>query len=87
MPLSKKLSPNMAKVYAASHQEHWMTSRQLADKAKVSERNARHHALRFVHIGLFEVRKMTEYYYLRSADPSDPGYVEELKEAARVINS
>ncbi len=66
----------------------WTTSKEIAAAAGVAPRTARHHCLRLVKLGVFDVAEVFPSHRYRlspSADKRNFGYMNRLREAASVF--
>lgn len=75
-------------VAAVRNKGGWMTSREIASAAKVSDRTARHHALRLVKLGIFdqaEVFPGHRYRFADKADKRNAAYMNRLAAAADAL--
>lgn len=69
--------------------DRWITSRELAKKAAIGERTARHHLKRFVETGLCDIAEVYpgfRYRLLNKAPKRGGAYLERLQNAMQVFS-
>lgn len=66
----------------------WLTAKEIAAKADVADRTARHHAGALADTGVFDVAKVFGGYRYRiksALDPEASAYVSEIEAAKRIM--
>jgi hypothetical protein len=75
-------------VVLKKNKDKWMSHKELATEAKISERTARAYTLKFVKLGLLDVAEVFpahRYRYAEKASKRNTGYVDRLERVCEVF--
>jgi predicted ArsR family transcriptional regulator len=86
---TNEVSEHLAKLFlAAEKAEKWMTSKELAKQAGVSDRTARAHCLKLVKAGILdqaEVFPAHRYRLSKMADKRNKTFLARIRQAAEIL--
>lgn len=85
-----EISVHEARFFAAlvANREQWLTSKDLAEKAAISGRTARAHALKLVRLGIVDQAEVFPAHRYRLSDKAakrNVGYTQRLQKACEVF--